>query len=33
MSDYNLNEEGTDKDSLRGRVFHKISEDMLIGPY
>lgn len=33
MSDYNLKEEVTDKYSLRGRVFHKIREDILNGKY
>jgi DNA-binding GntR family transcriptional regulator len=33
MSDYNLKEEVTDKYSLRGRVFHKIREDILSGKY
>lgn len=33
MSGYNLKEEVTDKYSLRGRVFHKIREDILNGKY
>lgn len=33
MSDYNLKEEVTDKYSLRGRVFHKIRDDILNGKY
>jgi DNA-binding GntR family transcriptional regulator len=33
MSDYNLKEEVSDKYSLRGRVFHKIREDILNGKY
>ena len=28
MSDYNLQQEVSDKYSLRGRVFHKIREDI-----
>mgnify|MGYP000798895583 CR=1 FL=1 len=33
MSDYNLQQEVSDKYSLRGRVFHKIREDILNGKY
>lgn len=33
MSAYNLKEEVSDKYSLRGRVFHKIREDILNGKY
>lgn len=33
MGDYNLKEEVTDKYSLRGRVFHKLREDILNGKY
>ena len=33
MGDYNLKEEVSDKYSLRGRVFHKIREDILNGKY
>lgn len=33
MADYNLKQEVSDKYSLRGRVFHKIREDILNGKY
>ena len=33
MSDYDVKQEVTDKFSLRGRVFHKIREDILSGKY
>lgn len=33
MSNYNVNKEVTDKYSLRGRVFHKLREDILNGKY
>ena len=33
MSKYDLKQEVTDKYSLRGRVFHKIREDILDGKY
>lgn len=33
MAEYNLKEEVSDKYSLRGRVFHKIREDILNGKY
>lgn len=33
MKDYNVKAEVTDKFSLRGRVFHKIREDILSGKY
>ncbi len=33
MGDYNLKEEVTDKYSLRGRVFHKLRDDILNGKY
>ena len=33
MGDYNLKEEVTDKYSLRGRVFQKLRDDILIGKY
>lgn len=33
MSDYNLKQEVSDQYSLRGRVFHKIREDILNGKY
>lgn len=33
MSEYNLKQEVSDKYSLRGRVFHKIREDILNGKY
>ncbi len=33
MSDYDLKKEVTDKYSLRGRVFHKIRQDILEGKY
>lgn len=33
MEDYNLLKEGTDKYSLRGRVFTKLREDILAGRY
>ena len=33
MEDYNLHKEGTDKYSLRGRVFTKLREDILAGRY
>lgn len=33
MSSYNVNNEVTDKYSLRGRVFHKLREDILSGKY
>ena len=33
MSNYNVKQEVTDKFSLRGRVFHKIREDILSGKY
>lgn len=33
MGNYNVNNEVTDKYSLRGRVFHKLREDILSGKY
>ncbi len=33
MADYNLKEQVSDKYSLRGRVFHKIRDDILNGKY
>ena len=33
MSNYDVKQEVTDKYSLRGRVFHKLREDILIGKY
>lgn len=33
MSDYNVQDEVTDKYSLRGRVFNRLREDILIGKY
>ncbi|MBQ8198786.1 MAG: GntR family transcriptional regulator [Lachnospiraceae bacterium] len=33
MADYNLKDQVSDKYSLRGRVFHKIREDILNGKY
>jgi len=33
LDDYNLHSEMSDKNSLRGRVFHKIREDILKGKY
>lgn len=33
MADYNLKDEVSDKYSLRGRVFHKIRDDILNGKY
>lgn len=33
VGDYNLKEEVTDKYSLRGRVFHKLRDDILNGKY
>lgn len=33
MSNYNVKQEVTDKFSLRGRVFHKIRDDILSGKY
>lgn len=33
LDDYNLHSEVKDKNSLRGRVFHKIREDILRGKY
>ncbi|MBQ8188175.1 MAG: GntR family transcriptional regulator [Lachnospiraceae bacterium] len=33
MGDYNLKEEVSDKYSLRGRVFHKLRDDILNGKY
>ena len=33
MSKYDLKQEVTDKYSLRGRVFHKLREDILNGRY
>lgn len=33
MNEYNLKDEVTDKYSLRGRVFHKIRDDILNGKY
>lgn len=33
MSNYNVKQEVTDKYSLRGRVFHKLREDILNGKY
>ena len=33
MGKYNVKQEVTDKFSLRGRVFHKIREDILSGKY
>ena len=33
MKDYNVKQEVTDKYSLRGRVFHKLREDILSGKY
>lgn len=33
MGDYDLKQEVTDKYSLRGRVFHKLREDILSGKY
>ena len=33
MSKYDVKQEVTDKFSLRGRVFHKLREDILSGKY
>ena len=33
MSRYDVKQEVTDKYSLRGRVFHKLREDILNGKY
>ena len=33
MSNYDVKQEVTDKYSLRGRVFHKIRDDILSGKY
>ena len=33
MSSYHVKQEVTDKYSLRGRVFHKLREDILSGRY
>ena len=33
MSKYDVKQEVTDKYSLRGRVFHKLREDILNGKY
>ncbi|TCK92871.1 GntR family transcriptional regulator [Natranaerovirga hydrolytica] len=33
MSDYKVQDEVTDKYSLRGRVFHRLREDILVGKY
>lgn len=33
MSKYDLKQEVTDKYSLRGRVFHRLREDILDGKY
>ncbi|HWT74633.1 MAG TPA: GntR family transcriptional regulator [Mobilitalea sp.] len=33
MEDFNLQKEGTDKYSLRGKVFYKLREDILAGRY
>ena len=33
MSNYDVKQEVTDKYSLRGRVFHKLRDDILSGKY